>query len=267
MKRNGLFLIVALLSVFCVTSCIEGNNVQEGQAIGVLTYGDGYTPILKSSLGPVYAPNIITMLDNGKMKMYGCYIFSYTLDTDLPENSQSVINANGYYTVTLNAFNELPQYTVDPYLVDTSKVVSDEFAVTSVYEEGSFLEGFLFISQIVEQPSDLELEWSMSYDYNTMMPSEDLDGRNYYDLFVRASKKNSSDKSLVSMQYLNAYKIGNYLQSAASREKALLGSSYNESSSKLTLRFNYVYSIDKETQNITWKTHTIDVLISSFLDY
>jgi hypothetical protein len=265
MKRNGFYLIVSLLSVFCITSCISGNNVQEGQALGVMGYSSSYTPIMNSTFGPVYSPTIANLLDKGDLRMGRCYIFNYTFDSDLPENAQSVVNVNKYYTITLNAYNEIPSYNIESYLTDTSKVLTDEVAILKVFEESTYLEGFLFISQAVEQPSDLQLNWDMSYDYSSMMPNVE-DNKNYYDVFVRATKKNTGSASTVAMQYLNAYYMKRYLSDAASKEKALLGSGYSESSSKFTLRFVYVSAIDKDTQAITWKNHPIEVLISSFLD-
>ena len=265
MKRNVFYLIVALFSVFCMTSCISGDNTQEGRALGVMGYTNNYTPVMKSTFGPVYSPTIANLLDKGDIRMNRCYIFTYTYDSDLPENAQSVVNANGYYTITLNAYEEIPSYNIDSYLTDTSKVMTDEVALSSVFEDSNYLEGYLFISQSVEQPSDLLLDWHMTYDYSTMVPRVE-NNANYYDVFVRATKKNSGEKSTVNMQYLNAYYMKNYLRDAANKEKSLLGSSYNEATSKFVLRFVYVSAIDKDTQAITWKNHPVDVLISSFLD-
>ena len=265
MKRNDFYLIVALFSVICFTSCISGNNVQEGQALGVMSYNTNYTPVMQSTFGPVYSPTIANLLDKGDIRMNGCYIFNYTYDGDLPENAQSVVNVNKYYTITLNAYNEIPSYNIDSYLTDTSKIMTDEVAISKVFEESSYLEGYLFISQSVEQPSDLQLNWDMSFDYSKMMPRVEND-KNYYDVFVRATKKNNGTASTVNMQYLNAYYMKNYLRDAAYKEKTLLGSDYNESTSKFILRFVYVSAIDDDTQVITWKNHPIDVSISSFLD-
>ena len=264
MKRNVFYLIVALFSVFCITSCINGDNTQEGQAIGVMGYNN-FTPVMNSTFGPVYSPTMSNLVDKGELKMNGCYFFTYTYNGDLPENAQSVVNANKYYTITLNSFEEIPSYNISSYLTDTSKVMNDEVAISKVYDGSDYFEGYLFITQTVEQPSDLQLNWEMSFDYNEMMPSVE-DNKNYYDVFVRATKKNNGDKSVVNMNYLNAYYMKSYLRDAANREKALLGSSYSETSSKFTLRFFYVSAIDKDTQEITWKNHSIEVLISLFID-
>ena len=267
MRKNGLILIVTLLCVFGLLSCIEGDNVEEGQALGVLKFDENLTPVLYSTRGPVYSPSINSFLSNYEMIPGGCYIFSYRFDAGLPENAMSVVDVNGYYTITINAFQEIDRYTVNPYIDDTSKVMTDEVAISSVYENNAYstyIEGYLFIYQSVVQPSDLLLNWYMSFDFETMMPTVE-NGVNYYDVFVRATKKNEGTKSNVDMKYLNAYNMESYLHNAANREKSLIGSSYNESTSIFLLRFNYASEIDDDTQKITWKSKTVDVGIASFL--
>ena len=269
MKKNGLFLFVALLSVFCFTSCIESDNVSDGVAIGVLNYSDDYiTPVLKSTFGPpLSASNLGTLISNGDMNINNCYYFEWRLDMDLPENAQNVAAAKGYYTVTLGRIYDIPKYSILPYLADTSQVLPDEIAVLSAYEgEGVYLEGYLFIDQTIIQSSDLDVEWNMSFDYATMMPFEGSDGKRYYDVFVRATKKNNSEKPTVTMQHLNAYNMGGYLRSAAYEERNFLGTGYSESSSTFALRFNFVSEIDKDTEAITWKSITKTISIADFLE-
>ena len=260
MKKKCLFLCVTLLSVFALTSCFEGENTAEGQALGVLDYGKNRTPVLISSIGPVSSPSFDALILRGDMSIGGCYIISYLFNRDLPENSSGMYEANGYYTVSLNGLVELPTYNMEAYVADTSFAFSNEIAVSNVYEDSEYLGGHLFIYQIVSQPSDLKLEWSMSYD-ETIEPTEEAVGR-YYDVFVRATKMNSSENSNVNMQHLNAYNMGSYLKKVANKEKSLLGSNYVESSSMFKLRFNYVSAIDKDTQKVTWKSHEESVLIS-----
>ena len=262
MKRNDFYLIVALFSVISFTSCISGDNVQGGEALGVMGYTNNFTPVIKSPIGLFYSPTIANLLNKGDMRDGGCYIFNYTLDGDLPENAQSVVSANGYYTITLNAYEVIPSYNLDSYLTDTSKIMTDEVAIAVVFESSSYVDGYLFITQVADPASNLQHDWNMSYDYSTMMPRVEGD-KNYYDVYVRATKKNSNS-ALTS--YWNAYYMKNYLRDAAYKEKASLGSGYLEASSKFTLRFIYVSAIDKDTEAITWKNHPIDVLISSFLD-
>ena len=260
MKKLGSYLVVMLLSCFCLTSCFEGSNVEDGTAIGILDYSKNYSTIIKSTIGYSYAPNLDAIMASKGLSTGDCCIFLYSLDHDLPENAPNVAEANGYQTISLMDIAKLPKYYMVSHLTDTSSIIPGEIAVSDPYESGNYIESHLFISQIVNQPTDLQVEWNMSYDANTMAPTE-VHGERFYDIFIRATKKNDSSNTPVNTQHLNAYYINRYLQEAASREY-----SHNSSTSKFTLRINYVSKIDADTKAITWSSKTTEIMVSSFLE-
>ncbi len=260
MKKISKYFVVILMSAIGLTSCLEGNNVSEGYAFGVLGYSNSNL-ILKSTVGNVYSPSVNTM-DLGE-----CYYFQYSYDADLPENASSVVEARGYSTISILAQKIIPSYYLSTSLTDTSEVMSGELVISKVYDGSSYIEGRFVISQYAKHASDLEysdVHWDLSYDYSTMMPTEGSDGKRYYDLFCRANAIKSSTKTKVDVQHINAYRVNNYLSNAAVKEKAALGGSYSASSSTFTLRFNYISNID-ENNNKTWSTTTTDILIANFL--
>ena len=259
MKKNGLFLIATLLSGFCFTSCFKGSNVVDGTAVGVLGYSSSNTPILKSTIGPSYAPNLNSVMISKDISVGDCCIFVYSLDYDLPENSQNVIETNGYQTIALLDIEKLSRNQMITHLTDTSKTLYSEIPIVDPYESGSYVDYHLFISQIVNQPSDMQITWDMSYDANTMMPTVEH-GERYYDIFIRATKRNEGEKAKGNTQHLVAYNIGRYLEEAASNEY-----NNNNSATKFELRFHYVTEIDKDTQALTWQNKKIEIQISSFL--
>ena len=260
MKKFGLFLIASVFSVFCLTSCLEGNNVSEGYALGVLQYSsESHTYVLNSTLGLVSAPNL------NALDLNECYYFYYKLDLDLPENATAVVQANGYHTISLVGHQKIDKYDLSPSLTDTSRVMNGEVPVHDAYESGNpYIDEYYFISQIVNMPSDLQLTWNMSYD-SDMEPVVE-NGERYYDVFIRATKKNSSEKSDEKLQHLNAYYVRDFLKNAASKERNALGSSYSEHSSKLRIRFNFVSEISEEGK-LTWKSKTAEdsILVVHFL--
>ena len=266
MKKVSLFLIVSLFSVFFLTSCLDSSNVSEGTAVGVLDYNNRGSLIIKSSVGDVSATNLETLVLNGTMSTYDCYIFAYRHDADLPENSPTMVEANGFSTISLLGFEDVPKYYMSSNLTDTSTVITDEVPVVDIYESGNpFISDYYFISHIVNHPSDQKLAWNMSYDQDNL--STEVGGSRYYDIFIRAIKSGSSEKtSTQNVAHLNAYNIGGYMEGIAYREKSALGGSYNPSSSRITLRFNYVSAIDEANNNITWRTKIVsDYLVSSFI--
>jgi hypothetical protein len=67
---------------------------------------------------------------------------------------------------------------------------------------------------------------------------------------------NSSDKTTTTeFMSLIAYNVNSYLKNVASKEKELLGSSYNQTST-FTLRINYVSEI-KDNDELVWKSKEI----------
>ena len=261
MKNFSLFLCASLLSVLCLSSCMKIGSVTDGQAVGVATYGYNNKLILNSTVGPVSAAN----LESLGYTAGSCYWFFYSHDADLPENSQNVINANGFVTVSILDSEEIPKFFLYSSLSDTSAVMPDEIAIISPFDNNpSYIDSHLFMTQAVNMPNDIQLQWNMSYSPGTMMPTE-IEGSRYYDIFIRATKKNESTKTASLVQCLNAYYIGGYLQNAAQTEKSILGNNYNASTSTFKLRFNYASDINAETQKITWRSKVTDVAIAGFL--
>ena len=263
MKKLGLFLIASLFSVLCLTSCLEGSNIGENEDVGVLTYSSkSHTPVLKTRLGDFGGPSIDALYATSGMGT--CYIFYYRIDYDLPENTAGVVEANGYYTVSILACEEIDRYYMRHSLTDTTTLMYEEVPILNGCQNIiSYVDDYLFLSHTVSQASDLQLDWDMSYDPLSMMPTEE-NGERFYDIFIRATKKNSSDKNKVDVTYIRAYNVGSYIENIANKEKMLLGGNYYESSSKMKLRFNFISEIDSDDK-ITWKSSTQEIIISMIL--
>ena len=181
MKKVGLFFIGLLVSIFCLTSCIEGSNVTSGEGFGVLDQSSkGLLPVLKTGGVDLYSPLLSSEISGGRMGYDQCYWFTYTLDHDLPENADKFVESNGYFTITLTGYAPIPKYYVSSYLTDISSALPDEKPLLKGYNGGIFVEGYFFMEHHVNQPSEMELDWLMSYDYDAM-PTEE-GGNRYYDV-------------------------------------------------------------------------------------
>ena len=266
MKKLEFYLIASLLAVFSFTSCLETNNVTEGQGVGVLEYNNGSYLILKSNMGDLYANNLEALVLDGNMTIGNCYHFAYRHDADLPENSPAMIELYEFETISLLEYIELPKYYSSGVLTDISTALDDEVPLLDVYNSGNpYIDNYFFIRHIVNQQSDLELNWNLTYDYENIVT--EVNGVRYYDIYVRATAINSTNKtSKAETVHLNAYNIGTYMINIAVREKSILGGSYNPSTSRFNLRFNYVSAINEETREITWSNKVItDIYLSPFL--
>ena len=260
MNRIGLYVSGLFLSVIWMTSCMKGSNVSEGIACGVVgTSSKNYSIVLKTSWEDLYS----TTINSTGLFEGDCCIFQYRYDADSPENSPSAIAANGYYTISILNIDKVQKYYLSP-VNNISTILPNEVPLMRGYDYGDFIENHLFITHLVNQPSDMELNWTLSGDESTM-PTIDGDSRRYYDLYIRATVKKEGDNVKTDKYYTIAYYMYNYLSAAASKEKSLLGNSYSASSSNFTLRFNYVSALDEETNTITWQSDSQDVPIAYFL--
>jgi len=267
MKKFGLFFSSMFLSVFLLTSCLEGGSVQEGTVICVLDYGNTLNPVLRTPFGYLSAPNLNNLISSGGMVYDNCYVVAYRMDDKLPENAPGVVDMNGYTTITILDYNEIPKYSLKYSLTDTSTICEKEMPILGLDENYGilgYLSDYLFTIQVANHPSGLELSWDLSYDYGTMMTVEN--DKRYYELYLRATvRKETEQTSKSNIQHVSAFYMGSYLRSAASLEQSNLGSSYSASSSTFTIRFHYVTGIDEE-ENITWKEKTVDFPIYTFIE-
>ena len=267
MKSFRLYLAGFCLSVFCLTSCMKGSNEWEGIVFGVLDFSvKGGAFVLKTSSGDLYSPSLKSFMDEGSMKLYDCYIILCRLNSDLPENAPNVVAANGFQTISILQYEAIPKYGLSTSMLSTSTPLPNEVPVSKVIESSDFVDRYLFMVHVVSIPEDWELSWSLSYDFTSMMPTKDENGKRYYDLYVRATIKNESTKTQkVDMLFVNVYDIGSYFSTAATLEKISQESNYNENTSSFTVRFFYASSIDEETNTITWKNEQRDLKIADFL--
>ena len=267
MKKIGLYLTSVLLSVF-LTSCLGGSNISEGVGYGVLDWGGstGMIPVLKSSYGFFSGSSVMSLFNTGAMEMGGCYAYYYRIDYDQPENSSSIVEANGYQTVTILNYGELSKYSVIPHINDITQVLPDEIPLVKACNGLDYVLGYLFLSHTVNHPEDWKLTWEMSYDYSTLTTPTEENGKRYYELYIRARVESKSDKtSNIQNDYSNVYSMGDFFTLAASNERTLLGTSYSESNSQFNIRFNFVSDLNEETNSITWSSDVVPIYIAGFL--
>lgn len=265
MKKIIWFFMTMLLGLVALTSCIDGNNESTGGVVGVLDYSSkGFTYVLKTDYGNYYASEINSLITNNSVQLGDCLYFGYKIDFDLAENSEAMVESRGYYTVSLNTCQKFDKYYINSILTDTTTIQTSEIAVKDpLYEYiNTFYSRYMYTTHIVNQPENLELRWDLSYDEETKVTIEN--DKRYYELYLRAVKTNTSDKSNVDYPHLNSYDMGGYMREVAQMEKEALGSSYNASSSRLTLRINYVSEIKGDTA-IVWSSKDLFPTIAYFL--
>ncbi|MDR1382062.1 MAG: hypothetical protein LBJ47_11375 [Tannerella sp.] len=259
MKKFSLFLVVALFNFVGLTSCLEnGDNKSTGEYVGVLELGRNYTtPVLKTLAGSFYGPELNSFVNEGKMQLGNCYYFQISYDMGLPENSEQMVELNGYYTVSVTGYAEASKQYANSYLTDTSAVLPGELAVKqAIYSDAPFgyAENYLFITHYLSHEKDLDVNWDLSFDSENMMTEEN--GHRNYNVFIRATGADHDDSKTATEQlHFKAYQMGYFFESVARMEKERLGSSYTQTST-FTLKLNFASEI-KDT-GITWESQTVD---------
>jgi len=245
MKRISLFLCLITLCLISQTSCLDGSNEISGYALGVFRlYGSNtsnpLSPVFKSTVGDIYSSNMNSIMNDGK-----CYYIYYTFSSDDPENTSAMIALNGYSTITLRQYEDVDSYSAYSVVTDISQALPDEVPLTSGYNKNNaaYVDGYLFMTHTTVLPEDVKLDWNLSYEYASMPTVDDYNDR-YYDLYLRATKLNNSDKTVQQVSFMNAYNLKTFLTEAAGREQGTGATSFK-------IRINYVSAIS-ELGILTW---------------
>jgi hypothetical protein len=255
MKKWNLNLISAVLWITAATmftSCLEGGkNTYSDSTIGIIRFD---TKTFKSVLDipgqtSFYSPAFDSMLDGAC-----CYVV-YEIDMNAPENTQEVLQANGYYTVTVSYKEEIDKYSMQAVMTDTTKLLTDETAISNPnYSTLGYLNGVLFLVHQLKKPSDQRTVWSLSYDPQNM--SQDDNGRHVYHVYLRSTIRIAGTKSPEDSGEPCAYEMKNFMETAAQNEK-------NAGSTLFYIRFHYVSEIKDDV--LTWNYSDINIDISAVL--
>ena len=240
-KINLQNVVLFFISLLLFTSCIGTNsNSESGYIVGVVRIETKtFKPVLDVSDDVAFYSVRFENTNPG-----ACLHVYYELDFDSPENSYEVVASRGYFTVNILDKVELDQWYMSHYPDTTSQVLTDEVALLdpAMGGEVAYVKGMAFFGSILEIPAGQTMYWRLSCDMQDYMKEEG--GSRYYDVFLRATVKTSSNKSPERTGSINAYDMQSYLERIARDEK-------NRDSKEFKIRFNYVSEIKDEV--ITWK--------------
>lgn len=260
MKKLFLGSLLAVCTLL-MTSCLgEGSNQSSGVGYGVIDYSDKtFKPIIKTGGVPFYSPEVENFVNKGEANQGDCCIFAYTLDGDIPQNSNESVAANGYYTITVSQYGDIKRHGIQSSLRDTAVIVPNEMLVTSIDMSNTGLlidKGvkMLFLATVHEDiVKDQKQEFNMSYAMD--QEPEVINGANVYNLFLRV-EKTAGDKGTTSTQALmNAFDMTNFITSLQYKEE-------QNNKKELKFRINFANELNADSTKITWKAS--DVLTYTF---
>ena len=250
LKNVVLFFVTLLL----ITSCMgEGKSVESGQTFGVVRfdYKTSYNLLDVSDYESLYSIRFqTTEINDGD-----CYLVAFEIDHGIPENSLESVNANGFLSVTIIDKAPIERWAVSPLLTDTSKVMTNEVAITSSTLNWQYVKGIFFTVSSLEIPSNQTMNWNLSYDMDNTLTEEH--GQKFYNVFLRTTIRSQGTFAKEAIVVANAFNMNYYLKSIAKEVKETGGKS-------IILRINYPSEISKDEQ-ITWKYEAIDIPVEYIL--
>ena len=254
MKKLSFNVIVLwCVSVFLMTSCMtgDGGNKQSGQAFGVVRFDmKAMKNVLDVNTYDSFYSSLFANDFDGD-----CFLVTYEIDYDLPENSYESVLANGYLTVQLTD-NPTPVNSKDvsfsTFIPDTTKALTDEVPLIDgindvAFEYNFYIRGMFFMVSSAEVPTDQKMYWNLAYDPEHLVSEEN--SQRYYDLYLRSTIRRVGEESKKQTGFINAFNMKYYLEMIVQREKTLGATS----TSTFKLRVHYPSAIS-DTGVLTWKT-------------
>ena len=243
MKRLYLQGVIMLfVSFLMLTSCSESDKQkpQEGSTFGIVRFDFQSSKLLLdvSNSDSFYA-NLFAMTKDDD-----CFWVSYILDYDREENNGEKLAANGYYTVSITDKTDVDLWRMSSYFSDPSEPLYDEVEIYDPMWEGdyAYIKGKLFMFSLINIPSDQNMNWELSYDQDNL--STDEYTQSFYNVYLRATKRNEGIRSKSIVTIPNAFDVNDYMRMVATKEKEL-------GKSVLRLRVHYPSAISESGQ-ITW---------------
>ncbi|MDR2139942.1 MAG: hypothetical protein LBP50_10395 [Tannerella sp.] len=233
------------------TSCLEGGrNTVSNTTVGMIRLdAKAFKNVLDVPGGTFYAPQFDTMSDGA------CCIVRYELDFDAPENSLTMLQAYGYYTVMITYKEDVDKYLLLSALTDTAAVLPEETAVMDpVTSCLGYLKGMLFVAHQLKKASDQREIWHLSYDPQTAVKEEN--GRHVFDVYLRATVRVAGTRTPEDSYEVCAYDMKYFLESAAERVK-------NAGNTLFSIRFNYVSEIGENA--LTWNRRELELQVTDIL--
>ena len=256
-KLNLQSVILFFVSLWLLTSCIDGEeqNRQSGTTVGVVRtdYESGKNLLDVSAVDAFYSIRF------AQDKEGDCFLVTYLIDYDREENSNANLIANGYYTVDIMLKEDVNKWAVNSMLTDTSKTLLNEVEIQDPIWDGDYMyiKGVFFMYHLIEIPTDQNMAWNLSYDYDNLSSEED--GQRCYDIYLRATIRREGDRSKEKITIANAFEMKNYMEMVANKEK-------ESGKSEFRLRIHYPYEINEDGQ-ITWKSkHSREISVSSIIE-
>ncbi|UKI45967.1 MAG: hypothetical protein L6V92_11140 [Phocaeicola vulgatus] len=257
MKKLSYYLTAAFSAVTLLTSCLgESTNVTDITISGIVFSNPaaGLKTMIDAGSAYVYVPNLLQV---GNYPENTCLGANIHIDYNSAENANW--GTSGYLTATLNSDPQVfSQWRATPITsaADTTGMIENEIPLTFAFQQSAFsnyVRGWMIFASGAKIGSKQNVEWTMKYPQELKV--EELNGKRCYNFYIRATA--SGDNTGASGQsVINGWYVKTALDRIDATEKAAGNQSYY-------LKFNYVTSIDANTNKLTWKSDLAQMAVSS----
>lgn len=229
-KFLGLSVVAAMLLV--LTSCLNGNNEEQGIAFGVYAYNSTYQPVVHTDTN---RDMVFSGLESRMNDKY-C-IFSYKLNYEMQDQTKP------YYQVELTGtYVKVPDggYARSIFNNDELAKQENEQTFTQIVPAAIVLaDRVLFFENTLNNAIEKQTTFYQLY-YN--LDSVDTSGtEKVYNLYMKATRDKTGESTSLGLEYI-AFDIENFWRAASDKE----------GKNDFKINFKYVKSINKETNAIEW---------------
>ncbi|MDR1557227.1 MAG: hypothetical protein LBS88_09400 [Tannerellaceae bacterium] len=241
-----------------MASCLEsGSNEQQREgAVGVIRFDTksmkmviecfDFYPFL------YYAPGLeTTELNDGD-----CVLFGYVVD--LSNEANTDYQTTGIIQGNISTISRLDQFPCSPYLIDTAKLMEKEQPIAyAVSSNGGYLyfSQKLFVASNFSYKEKQQTDWHLYYDPE--LPAKNVDGKNVYSLFLRATIKveDSTGSTQNGNVIINTFNAENFFNATQNLEK-------NLGKDKVYFRINHIKEIKEDSTFVWAESDLLDINIA-----
>lgn len=175
-----------------------------------------------------------------------CILFDYSIDYGAAVNADGGA-AQGYMTATIydSTITEVEQWVLHSVLSDTTRALSGELLLSSLYARTAYIRGMLFLFTVIsDHPTEQQDSFSLSYDAHRQVGADGV-----HELYLRAIRTVAAPDSVSgeSMIIPCAFRIQSFVDSVAQAD----------GTEEVSFRINYARSFGLDSLTVNFGTSDV----------
>ena len=225
-------LAAAAAGMLALTSCLgDGNNTQQGTMCGVIDYlPSAFVPVAYVADNmPIYSTAFSSGYNQGD-----CVMFYATIDYDAQTSTD-------YISATVSSCAKIDKWYLDTY-VDTASVLPGEMTITEAGLVWNLSKGYMFVG--TTHPSVSNDQTSQFQMMCNMDSLSTVEGKQVYDLWIRAQKTAAGENVTSQGTLVNAFNVNYFIERATQIAR-------NNGEETFNFRFRYPTAFNSDSTDVT----------------